>query len=305
MMRVLMVLLGLLFTGLAQAQPSEAQLIGQWEDQVSTSNTSYQLVFRKGDFAFMDIPQANLLDPVAPSRDKLYSRKWVNNHILRFAKLPELDPDRAKYHPKRHALMRIDSISNEVLWITISDDDWSKKQLDSIEKATDNYRSFFSDRRIVYQRLDLKKQKNKTRILGLWEDKTSTDSLSFQFFVQKGQFGFSKIDKTEPAELTAIRPNSGYNYFWIKDNILCYRRQPQKGLINKSDDNPNVYVLMRIEKLTGNELEVTLSSRPFDKAGLEFIRKEDKLQLYFQDNRLLYRRIPVVNKVVSEAKGGA
>ena len=295
-------LLCLLVWGSSQAQPFQNSLLGQWEDDASTSSDSYQMVYKKGQLAFVRVPQANLLDPVPLTREVLHQYTWLTDSVLRYSKLPEPDPMRAKFNPRRHHLMRIDSMSGDLLYLTISDEDWSKKELDSIVgNPAPWYRAYFTNKRIRYRRLNLAKQKNRAKLLGLWEDNRSDDSTSFQFYVERGQFGFNKIKKNAPAELTAIKPNAGYDYFWITENIVCYRRQPQTGLVANASKNPNVYVLMRIEKLTRSVLEVTLSSRPFDAAGLEYIKAENQLDLYFHDEQLSYKRIPIVDQLVSEA----
>jgi hypothetical protein len=53
---------------------------------------------------------------------------------------------------------------------------------------------------------------------------------------------------------------------------------------------------MRIDQLDRNTLKVTLSARPFDKAWLDYIKNENNLDVYFQDNKFTYRRIPIVEE---------
>ncbi len=198
--------------------------------------------------------------------------------------------------------MRVASLRDNLLYVTVADMDWSKRELDSIvrDTATD-YRLFFTDKRIRYRRLDFKKQQNRALLLGLWEDQNSNDSTSFQFYVQKGECGFNRINKNEPAKITAIKPNAGYDYYWITNKIVGYRRQPLTGIVRGLDDpTDRFFTLMRIESLTRTELKVTLSSRPFNEAALEYIKAEDQLDLYFFDNTLEYKRIPVVRIEVAE-----
>lgn len=303
MYRVLFVLfLSCFVVGYSQAQTLESRLQGQWEDDASTRSDSYQLVFKKGELAFVKVAQTDLLEPVPLPRKVLHSYRWLNNSLLRYSKLPEKDPMLAKFNPRRHKLLRIDSLRGNLLYVTLADADWSKKELDSIVKdERTDFRLFFSDKKVRYRRLDFKKQQNRALLLGLWEDQTSNDSTSFQFYVQKGRFGFNKINKKDPAQITSIKPNAGYDYYWITDKIVGYRRQPLTGIVRGLDDPADqLYTLMRIETLNRNELKVTLSSRPFNEAALEYIKAENQLDLYFFDNTLHYKRIPVVRVAVAE-----
>lgn len=277
------------------AQSPQEAFLGRWEDDASTSSNSYQLVVNKDHITFLRIPQAKILDKLSIPRKKLNTYRWVDQRHVRYAKLPDKNPLRAKQNPPKHSLMRVDSVVKDLMYITLSDNSWLSKDLDSILKASDNWRPLFSDKKIRYRRLNLEKQHNRSRLLGLWEDSKSSDSISLQFYVEKGIFGFSKIKAKDVAAPTTIKPNSGYHYYWITDNILYYRRQKQTGFVtNRANKTTNVYVLMRIDKLDRNTLEVTLSTRPFDKAGLDYIKQENQLNTYFQDDKLTYKRIPIV-----------
>lgn len=288
--------------GYGQAQSLESRLMGQWEDDASTNSDSYQMVFKKGQLAFVKVAQTDLLEPVPLPRKLLNQYQWLNNRLLRYSKLPEKDPLRAKFNPRRHKLMRIDSLRGNLLYVTMADKDWTKKELDSIVRDTStDYRLFFTDKRVRYRRLDFTKQKNRALLLGLWEDQTSNDSTSFQLYVQKGQFGFNKVNTKEPAKITTIKPNAGYDYYWITDKIIGYRRHPLTGIVRGLDDpKDQLFTLMRIEKLTRSSLVVTLSSRPFNEAALDYIKAENQLDLYFFNNTLEYKRIPVVRVTVAE-----
>jgi hypothetical protein len=283
--------------GMLSAQSFRNGLEGRWEDDVSTSSFSFQLMVDDDYLSFLKIPQAKILDKPAVPRKKLRTYKWLDGQHIRYARLPDKDPLRAKQNPPKHSLMRVDSIVKDLLYVTLSDGEWPKKELDSILNASDSWRPLFSDRKIRYRRLNLQKQLNRARLLGLWEDRNSKDSVSLQFYVEKGVFGFSKVHKKDSANPTAIKPNGGYDYYWITDNVLYYRRQKQTAYTaNKTNNNPNVYVLMRIDQLDRNTLKVTLSARPFDKAGLDYIKNENNLDVYFQDNKFTYRRIPIVEE---------
>lgn len=282
----------------AQAQSLKDALTGRWEDDASTSSTSYELVVNKDYLAFLKIPQAKLLDKLEMPRKTLNTYSWIGERYVRYAKLPDLNPLRAKQNPPKHSLMRVDSVVKDLLYVTFSDKSWLSKDLDSILKAKEDWRSLFSDKKVRYRRLNLAKQQNRARLLGLWEDKNSKDSVSLQFYVEKGIFGFSRIETKDAKEPTVIKPNAGYYYQWITDNVLYYRRQEQTGYTTYSlNKNPNVYVLMRIEQLDRNKLVVTLSARPFDEAGLDYIKQENNLDTYFQDDKITYKRISIVEPI--------
>ncbi|MGH1335553.1 MAG: hypothetical protein ACRBFS_05440 [Aureispira sp.] len=277
------------------AQSPKEALTGRWEDDASTSSNFYQLVVNKDHMAFLRVPQAKILDKLSMPRKTLNTYRWVDDRHVRYSKLPDQNPLRAKQNPPKHSLMRVDSIVKDLMYVTLSDNSWLSKDLDSILKASENWRPLFSDRKVRYRRLNLAKQLNRARLLGLWEDRSSKDSTSLQFYVEKGIFGFSKVEAKDAATPTAIKPNSGYHYHWITDNILYYRRQEQTGYsATPRNKNPNVYVLMRIDQLDRNTLKVTLSARPFDEAGLDYIKEENQLNTYFQKDEIIYRRIPIV-----------
>jgi hypothetical protein len=281
------------------AQTPQEALAGRWEDDASTSGNSYQFVLNEQHLAFLKVPQAKLLEPLAMPYKKLHSYQWLDGKHLRYAKLPNKDPLRAKHNPPMHALLRVDSIVKDLLYLTLSDGSWLEKDLDSILVADKdvNWKRLFSDRKVRYRRLNLAKQRNRARFLGLWEDRSSSDSVSLQLYVEKGIMGFNRVAAKEAATPTAIKPNAGYYYHWITDNVLYYHRQERTGFTAQAaNKNPNIYTLMRIEQLDENTLKVTLSARPFDQAGLDYIKRENQLDTYFQDNMLIYKKIPIVEK---------
>ncbi len=281
------------------AQSPKEALSGRWEDDASTSGNSYQFVMDDDYLAFVKVPQAKILEPLPMPRKTLNTYTWVDARHVRYAKLPDQNPLRAKQNPPKHSLLRVDSIVKDLLYVTLSDDSWLSKDLDSILQVdvAVNYRRLFSNRKVRYRRLNLEKQRNRARLLGLWEDRNSSDSVSLQFYVEKGIFGFSKVEAKDAAAPTAIKPNAGYYYQWITDDILYYRRQERTGFVGKSkNENPNIYTLMRIEELDRKTLKVTLSARPFDEAGLDYIKQENQLNTYFQDNVLKFTRIPIVEQ---------
>lgn len=275
------------------AQDFISQLQGQWEDRASTNSSSFQLVVRENQLAFLNIPQANLTDPVDLSYELLHDYELVDEQFIVYAKQPHLDPVQAKYNPQQYAIMRIDELSDFYLKVSLADHKWERAALDSI---IDNklLNQQIGERTIAYQKLDLVSAKNQALLLGLWEDELSDDSTSYQFFVQKSNFGFLKIKKSVKAAPTAIRPGKAYNYQWIDANTFYYHKVTTG--ISKTLPDPTPYVLMRIESVDRKRLVVTLSNRPFNKKSLDFILKEGSLDTYFSANKRTYRRINIVEE---------
>lgn len=279
----------------ATAQTYQEALLDRWEDDASNNSTSYQFIFEKNLLAFLKIPQSKLLAPLELTGDKLYNYKWVSDNILAYAKFPSENKMQAALYPPTYTFLQIDSISKDLLFVHLSDVDMEKSIFDSLVKKEANFKAYISQRKARYRRLDLEKVRQTARLYGLWEDKISTDSLSFQFFVQKGELGFSKVSKSEAKTPTAIKPNAGYYYKWINDEVLYYYKQPSRGFAIEVETDI-IYTLMRVEKLNGKELIVTLSTRSFNKAGLDYIKEENNFDLYFLDNKKSFRRIPIVEK---------
>lgn len=296
MLRILL-LFGILgsLTHLSVAQTYQEDLLGRWEDDASNNSTSYQFIFEKNLLAFLKIPQSKLLAPLELSRDKLFNYQWVGDNILAYTKFPSENKRQAELYPYPYTLIQIDSISKDLLFVHLSDVDLEKSQFDSLLKNKANFKAYIGQRKVRYRRLDLEKERQTARLYGLWEDQISTDSLSFQLFVQKGELGFLKVPNSESKTPTAIKPNAGYNYKWINDEVLYYYKQPSRGLAIEVKTDI-IYTLMRVEKLNGKELEVTLSTRSFNKAGLDYIKEENKFELYFLDNKKYFKRIPIVEK---------
>lgn len=267
-------------------------LIGQWEDLASDQEISYQMIIKEKRLAFQKIPQANLSDKLKIKDEQFFEYKWITSKFFYYGKAPSKDSVRAKYDPPVYTLVRIDKLTDNTLKIALSDDTWEKAELNALFEDG-NLDKYIGKRRVTYQKLDLVNNKNRTLLLGLWEDVQSNDSTSFQFFVQKGVWGFLKIAKKDKKEVTTIRPNKGYQYRWLTNNILYYYPDAPVGLTVRSD-NPNKYTLMRIDYIDRKELRVTLSRRPFDKAGLAYIKKEDQLHQYFDDYRVAYKRIKII-----------
>lgn len=282
-------------TYISTAQTYQEDLLGRWEDDASNNSTSYQFIFEKNLLAFLKIPQSKLLDPLELGRDKLFNYKWVDDNILAYAKFPSENKMQAALYPPTYTFLQIDSISKDLLFVHLSDVDLEKSKFDSLLKVKANFKAYIGQRKARYRRLDLEKERQTARLYGLWEDQTSNDSLSFQFFVQKGELGFSKIIKSEAKAPTAIKPNAGYNYRWINDEVFYYYKQPSRGFAIEVKTDMT-YTLMRVEKLNGKELVVTLSTRSFNKAGLDYIKEENNFDLYFLDNKKSFRRIPIVEK---------
>lgn len=287
------ILCSLTYTSTAQTYQEE--LLGRWEDDASNNSTSYQFIFEKKLLAFLKIPQSKILAPLELSRDKLYNHQWVNDNILAYNKFPSENKMQAALYPPTYTFIQVDSISKDLLFVHLSDVNLEKSKFDSLVKAKVNFKAYISQRKARYRRLDLEKERQTARLYGLWEDQISPDSLSFQLFVQKGELGFLKVSNREAKVPTAIKPNSGYNYKWINDKVFYYYKQPSRGFAIevKSDI---IYTLMRVEKLNGKELVVTLSTRSFNKAGLDYIKEENNFDLYFLDNKKSFRRIPIVEK---------
>lgn len=291
------ILFGLFFlyinTGMTQSYQTE--LLGRWEDDASNNSTSYQFIFENKLLAFLKIPQSKLLAPLELTKDKLYNYQWVDDNILAYAKFPSENKMQAALYPPTYTFLQIDSISKDLLFVHLSDIDIEKSKLDSLVKNKANFKPYIGQRKARYRRLDLNKERQTARLYGLWEDKNSNDSLSLQFFVQKGEFGFLKVPKSASKTPTAIKPNAGYNYKWINDKIFYYYKQPPTGLTIESNTDL-IYTLMRVEKLNGKELEVTLSTRNFNNITLDYIKEENNFDLYFRDNKKYFRRIPIVEK---------
>lgn len=279
------------------AQTYQDELLGRWEDDASNNSTSYQFIFEKELLAFLKIPQSKLLAPLELGRNKLYNYKWVNGDILAYSKYPSENKMQAKLYPPTYTFLKIDSISKDLLFVHLSDIDMKKSTFDSLVKKKVNFKKYIGQRKARYRRLNLEKERQTARLYGLWEDQISksNDSVSFQLFVQKGELGFLKVPESAAKTPTAIKPNAGYNYRWINDKVFYYYKQPSRGLEIKSNTDL-IYTLMRVEKLNGKELEVTLSTRNFNKAGLEYIKAENNFDLYFLDNKKYFKRIPVVEK---------
>src|SRR5688572_1760045 len=104
-MRQFLFLIGLFsfYYNAAQAQDFKTQIVGRWEDEASTNESSFQWYVeaekeivvekRKGKkkikekfkvtrFAFLSVPQAKLTDSIAITEDKLYNYKWLSDNIL-------------------------------------------------------------------------------------------------------------------------------------------------------------------------------------------------------------------------------
>lgn len=277
------------------AQTYQDELIGRWEDDASNNSTSYQFIFEPNLLAFLKIPQSKLLAPLNLTGDKLYQYKWVNENILAYAKFPSENKLQAALYPPSYTFIQIDSISKDLLFVHLSDVDMEKSEFDSLSKAKANFKAYISQRKARYRRLNLEKERQTARLYGLWKDQISNDSLSFQLFVQKGELGFLKVPNSEAKTPTAIKPNAGYNYKWINDKVFYYYKQPSRGFAIEVKTDI-IYTLMRVEKLNGKELVVTLSTRSFNKAGLDYIKEENNFDLYFLDNKKYFQRIPIVEK---------
>jgi hypothetical protein len=283
------------FTYISTAQTYQEALMGRWEDDASNNSTSYQFIFEKNLLAFLKIPQSKLLAPLKLTGDKVYQYKWVNDNILAYAKFPSENKMQAALYPPSYTFIQIDSISKDLLFVHLSDVDMEKVEFDSLFEKKVNFNAYISQRKARYRRLDLAKERQTARLYGLWKDRISTDSLSFQLFVQKGELGFLKVPNSKAKTPTAIKPNAGYNYKWINDEVFYYYKQPSRGFAIEVNTDI-IYTLMRVEKLNGKELIVTLSTRSFNKAGLNYIKEENNFNLYFLDNQKSFRRIPVVEK---------
>ncbi len=61
-------------------------MLGQWEDDASTNSISRQMVFKKGQLAFVKVAQTDLLEPVPLPRKVLPSYRWLDNKLMRSAK---------------------------------------------------------------------------------------------------------------------------------------------------------------------------------------------------------------------------
>jgi hypothetical protein len=66
----------------------------------------------------------------------------------------------------------------------------------------------------------------------------------------------------------------------------------------KADKNPNKYALMRIDEISRRRLSLTISTRKFDRAGLNYIIKEGDLSSFFRDNVHRYQRSQPLKKAL-------
>ncbi len=156
----------LLFIGISiffilqsQSQDNKKLIVGQWEDNSSNNENSFQLLVKDSiRFIFAKVPQANITDSTVITRDKLYHYKWLSDNILSYGKLPDPNPLKAKLFPPTYSLMRIDKLDNETLQVSLSDNDFSKSQLNAVID-TGNFEKYIGERFIHYSKLDLVKEK--------------------------------------------------------------------------------------------------------------------------------------------------
>jgi len=282
---------------LIQAQDYKKLLVGQWEDELSNNEKSFQFVVTKDQqFVFVEIAQANINEKTPITEDKLYNYKWLSDNIFSYSKVPDSkDKLKAELYPPTHTLIRVNSLDKDHLNISFCDIDFSKHELDSILKTDKDLSIHIGKRKAKYKKLDLTTDKKKIMLLGLWEDPQSNDSTSFQLFVQKGVLGFLKVKQEDRKKPTAIKPNGGYNYKWISKYVIAYSKQPATGLVKK-DNNPNKYSLMRVEVVNRKQLVITLGVRAFNKVSLEYITDEQDLNQYFGSEQIVYRKIKVVKE---------
>ncbi|MCH2023359.1 MAG: hypothetical protein MK207_12865 [Saprospiraceae bacterium] len=284
------------FINQSQSQDFKKLIVGKWEDNNSNNENSFQLLVQDSiNFVFAKVLQANISDSTVITRNKIYQYKWLSNNILSYGKLPDSNPLKAKLFPPKYSLMRIDKLNNEMLKVSLSDKDFTKNQLDSIINSG-NYEQYFGERFIHYNKLDLLKEKNKVLVMGLWEDQQSNDSTSYQFYIQKKQFGLLKIKKEDRKKPTMVKPNKAYDYNWINGNVFYYKREAASGFV-KRQEILNKYSLIRIDEVDRKNLTITFSTRPFNKAGLKYIIEEDDLEQYFAEEQVTYKRIKVVKKM--------
>lgn len=297
MHQLILLLTGMLCCIQATKSQVKSSWIGTWEDVLSNNETSFQLVIKDAQhFVFASVPQANLTDSMAITREKIYHYKWLSSQIICYAKLPDLDPFKAAAFPPNYSLMRIDKQNEDELIVSLCDLQFSKTILDSIIN-TGNIDNFIGERIIHYRKLDLNQSINEAIFMGLWQSTETNDSTKFQLFVQKNKLGFLKIEKKDFKQVTALKPNKGYYYQWIDVNTLYYYQEKATGFV-KADKNPNKYALMRIDELSRKKLSVTLSTRKFDRAGLNYIIKEGNLSSFFRDNIHHYQRSQPIKKAL-------
>ena len=278
------------------AAQDNSLFVGTWEDAASNNDASFQLVIlNNNQFVRARFAQTNLLDSLAVDRDKIYAYEWVDNTIISYAKLPHPDPLVAEAMPPKYELMRIDKISPQKLEVSLSDKTFKKSELDSIVRvgAADTH---IGERTISYHKFDLNSQRNKAILMGLWQAPKSNDSTKFQLYIQKNKLGFLKIKKEEFKKATTIKPNNGYYYTWINANTLYYYKEKATGFV-KADNNPNKYALMRINQVNKKELDITISSRKFNKSGLNYVIESDNLDDFFVDNKHRFKRKKVISKL--------
>jgi hypothetical protein len=297
MHQLILLLIGILCCIQTTKSQDKPSWVGTWEDVLSNNETSFQLVIKDAQhFVFASVAQSNLIDSIAVTRDKIYHYKWLSPQIICYAKLPDLDPFKAAAFPPQYSLMRIDKQNEDELIVSLCDRTFSKTILDSIINAG-TVDKLIGERMIQYRKLDLNQSINEAIFMGLWQAPATNDSTKYQLFVQKNKLGFLKIAKKDFKQATVLKPNKGYHYQWIDANTLYYYKEKATGFV-KADKNPNKYALMRIDEISRRRLSLTISTRKFDRAGLNYIIKEGDLSSFFRDNVHRYQRSQPIKKAL-------
>ncbi len=132
----------------------------------------------------------------------------------------------------------------------------------------------------------------KKLFLGQWEDKVSNNEFSFQFVVRAGQFARLKISQANLIDSTPVTRDKLYNYKWVSDNMISFSKMPDEDPL-KAKLYPPKHSIMRIDKLTKEQLHVSLSDSYFNKNELDSILKADKgnLSKHIGKRKVQYKKL--------------
>lgn len=134
-------------------------------------------------------------------------------------------------------------------------------------------------------------QNDKSLLVGVWEDKQSNNEISFQFNVlDEKQFTLNQIPQSSLNDSLEITRKMIYNYNWESDRIISFGKLPEQDPM-RAKYFPVSYSFLRIDKIDENELVVTLSDLNVEKAALDSIRKNNKLDAVIGERKINYRKI--------------
>ena len=137
----------------------------------------------------------------------------------------------------------------------------------------------------------LSAQNDKSLLVGVWEDKQSNNEISFQFNVlNEKEFTLNQIPQSSLNDSLEITRKMIYNYNWESDRIISFGKLPEQDPM-RAKYFPVSYSFLRIDKIDDNELVVTLSDLNVQKAALDSIRENNKLDAVIGERKIYYRKI--------------